>query len=32
VEFVTDDYPELMRVLVVMLLLGMQVGQKAIYG
>ncbi len=25
------DYPELMRVLVVMLLLGMQVGQKAIY-
>jgi D-amino peptidase len=32
VEFVTEDYPELMRVLVVMLLLGMQVGQKAIYG
>jgi D-amino peptidase len=32
VEFVTDDYPELMQVLVVMLLLGMQVGQKAIYG
>jgi D-amino peptidase len=32
VEFVTDDYPELMRVLVVMLLLAMQVGQKAIYG
>ena len=32
VEFVTRDYPELMRVLVVMLLLGMQVGQKAIYG
>jgi D-amino peptidase len=32
VEFVTADYPELMRVLVVMLLLGMQVGQKAIYG
>jgi D-amino peptidase len=32
VEFVTGDYPELMRVLVVMLLLGMQVGQKAIYG
>jgi D-amino peptidase len=32
VEFVTDDYPELMEVLVVMLLLGMQVGQKAIYG
>jgi D-amino peptidase len=32
VEFVTADYPELMRVLVVMLLLAMQVGQKAIYG
>ena len=32
VEFVTQDYPELMRVLVAMLLLGMQVGQKAIYG
>lgn len=32
VEFVTEDYPELMRVLVAMLLLGMQVGQKAIYG
>jgi D-amino peptidase len=32
VEFVTTDYPELMRVLVVMLLLAMQVGQKAIYG
>jgi D-amino peptidase len=32
VEFVTDDNPELKRVLVVMLLLGMQVGQKAIYG
>jgi D-amino peptidase len=32
VEFVTEDYPELMRVLVVMLLLAMQVGQKAIYG
>lgn len=31
-EFVTDDYPELMRVLVAMLLLGLQVGQKAIYG
>jgi D-amino peptidase len=32
VEFTTQDYPELMRVLVAMLLLGMQVGQKAIYG
>jgi len=32
VEFVTDDYPELTRVLVAMLLLAMQVGQKAIYG
>ncbi len=32
VEFVTEDYPKLLRVLVVMLLLGMQVGQKAIYG
>jgi D-amino peptidase len=32
VEFVTQDYPELMQVLVAMLLLGMQVGQKAIYG
>jgi D-amino peptidase len=32
VEFVTQDYPELMRVRVVMLLLGLQVGQKAIYG
>ena len=32
VEFVTQDYPELMRVLVAMLLLGLQVGQKAIYG
>jgi D-amino peptidase len=32
VEFVTQDYPELMRVLLAMLLLGMQVGQKAIYG
>jgi D-aminopeptidase len=32
VEFTTEDYPELMRVLVVMLLLGMQVGQKSIYG
>jgi D-amino peptidase len=32
VEFVTTDYPELMRVLVAMLLLGLQVGQKAIYG
>jgi D-amino peptidase len=32
VEYTTGDYPELMRVLVVMLLLGMQVGQKAIYG
>jgi D-amino peptidase len=32
VEFVTADYPELMRVLVVMLLLALQVGQKAIYG
>jgi D-amino peptidase len=31
VEYVTDDYPELMRVLVAMLLLGLQVGQKAIY-
>jgi D-amino peptidase len=31
-EYVTDDYPELMRVLVAMLLLGLQVGQKAIYG
>lgn len=32
VEFVTQDYPQLMRVLVAMLLLGLQVGQKAIYG
>ncbi len=32
VEFITQDYPELMRVLVAMLLLGLQVGQKAIYG
>jgi D-amino peptidase len=32
VESVTNDYPELMRVLVAMLLLGLQVGQKAIYG
>jgi D-amino peptidase len=32
VEFVTTDYPQLMRVLVVMLLLALQVGQKAIYG
>ena len=32
VEFTTPDYPELMRVLVAMLLLGLQVGQKAIYG
>jgi D-amino peptidase len=32
VEFTTQDYPELMRVLVAMLLLGLQVGQKAIYG
>ncbi|MGN6793978.1 MAG: M55 family metallopeptidase [Streptosporangiaceae bacterium] len=31
-EYVTNDYPELMRVLVAMLLLGLQVGQKAIYG
>jgi D-amino peptidase len=31
-EYVTNAYPELMRVLVAMLLLGMQVGQKAIYG
>jgi D-amino peptidase len=31
-EYVTSDYPELMRVLVAMLLLGLQVGQKAIYG
>ena len=27
-----SDYPEAMRVLVAMLLLGLQVGQKAIYG
>ena len=27
-----QDYPEAMRVLVAMLLLGLQVGQKAIYG
>jgi len=32
VEYVTNDYPEMMRVLVAMLLLGMQVGQKSIYG
>jgi len=32
VEYETQDYPELMRVLVAMLLLGLQVGQKAIYG
>ncbi|HTV99383.1 MAG TPA: M55 family metallopeptidase [Streptosporangiaceae bacterium] len=32
VEYTTQDYPEAMRVLVAMLLLGMQVGQKAIYG
>ncbi len=32
VEYRTNDYPELMRVLVAMLLLGLQVGQKAIYG
>jgi D-amino peptidase len=32
VEFVTQDYPELMRVLMAMLLLGLQVGQKGIYG
>jgi D-amino peptidase len=32
VEYVTRDYPEAMRVLVAMLLLGMQVGQKGIYG
>jgi D-amino peptidase len=31
-EYVTNDYPELMRVLVETLLLGLQVGQKAIYG
>ncbi len=32
VEVTTDDYAEGMRVLVAMLLLGLQVGQKAIYG
>ena len=32
VQYVTEDYAELMRVLVAMLLLGLQVGQKAIYG
>jgi D-amino peptidase len=32
VEYTTQDYPEAMRVLVAMLLLGLQVGQKAIYG
>ncbi len=32
VEYTTPDYPEAMRVLVAMLLLGLQVGQKAIYG
>jgi len=31
-EYVTNDYPEMMRVLVAMLLLGLQVGQKGIYG
>jgi D-amino peptidase len=32
VEYTTEDYPEAMRVLVAMLLLGLQVGQKGIYG
>lgn len=32
VEYTTQDYPEAMRVLVAMLLLGLQVGQKGIYG
>jgi len=32
VEYTTRDYPEAMRVLVAMVLLGLQVGQKAIYG
>ena len=32
VEYTTADYPEAMRVLVAMLLLRLQVGQKAIYG
>ncbi|HEX8863216.1 MAG TPA: M55 family metallopeptidase [Actinomycetes bacterium] len=31
-EFATDDFAEAMRVLVAMLLLALQVGQKAIYG
>ena len=32
VEYTTQDYPEAMRVLVAMLLLGLQAGQKGIYG
>ncbi|HYM50254.1 MAG TPA: M55 family metallopeptidase [Candidatus Limnocylindrales bacterium] len=31
-EYVTDDYPDGMKVLLVELLLALQVGQKAIYG